>query len=275
MLNWLKELDRILRGEATRSAALRRGEVEVLEQELAVGILVLGAIYGACMGCFALTSRDEPEFRQLLSTILKVPTLFLLTFLVTCPSLYVFNALVGSRLTLLAMFRLFVASASVLLAVLASLGPIIAFFSLTTTNYSFIILLNVAAFAVSGILGLGFLLQTLHRLSAIQSEEPREVRVAPVEESPSTDEPPLVWTPPPAASRPPVALVGPRVKTIFYIWVVVFALVGAQMSWVLRPFVGDPKQPFVVFRHRETSHVFHGIWRAVVALFNESESDRP
>ena len=45
--------------------------------------------------------------------------------------------------------------------VLASLGPIVAFFSLSTTSYPFMLLFNVAVFSVSGVLGLTFLLQTL------------------------------------------------------------------------------------------------------------------
>ncbi len=41
------------------------------------------------------------------------------------------------------------------------------------------------------------------------------------------------------------------VKTIFNIWVLIFALVGAQMSWVLRPFVGGYGEGgFVWFRPR-------------------------
>jgi len=42
---------------------------------------------------------------------------------VTVPSLYVFNALVGSRLTVAAVVRLLVATLGVIVAVLASLGP--------------------------------------------------------------------------------------------------------------------------------------------------------
>ena len=45
--------------------------------------------------------------------MLKVPALFLLTLIVTMPSLYVFNALVGSRLTFLSVLRLLVASLAV------------------------------------------------------------------------------------------------------------------------------------------------------------------
>ena len=59
------------------------------------------------------------------------------------------------------------ASLAVNLAVLASLGPIVMFFSLSTKSYAFIQLLNVVMFSVAGVLGLIFLLQTLHRLTTI------------------------------------------------------------------------------------------------------------
>ena len=80
----------------------------------------------------------------------------------TFPSLYVFNALVGSRLTLRVVLQLLIAALAVNLAVLASMGPIVAFFSFSTTSWPFMVLLNVLVFAVSGVLGMAFLLQTLH-----------------------------------------------------------------------------------------------------------------
>jgi hypothetical protein len=42
--------------------------------------------------------------------------------------------------------------------------------------------------------------------------------------------------------------------------VVIYALVGAQMSWIPRPFVGAPELPFELFRNREANFfidVFH------------------
>ena len=97
---------------------------------------------------------DGPRYEQLLATTLKVPALFILTLLVTFPSLYVFNALVGSRLNVAAVLRLLIASLGVNLAVLASLGTIVAFFSVSTPNYGFMVLLNVVVFAVAGLVGL-------------------------------------------------------------------------------------------------------------------------
>ena len=100
--------------------------------------------------------------------MVKVPALFFLTLVVTFPSLYVFNALVGSRLALGSVLRLLVAALAVMVAVLSSLGPIVAFFSVSTTSYPFMVLLNVVVFGVSGVLGLIFLLQTLQRSSLLR-----------------------------------------------------------------------------------------------------------
>src|SRR5215510_3271889 len=139
---WLKQLDTLLRGERTTLDALRGGIIDVPMRvfvPLAVG---LGCIYGFCMGWFAMTARAG-AWMQLIASTVKLPALFLLTLLVTFPSLYVFNALVGCRLGFLAALRLLVAAVVVNLAVGASLGPILAFFTLSTSSYTFIVLLNV------------------------------------------------------------------------------------------------------------------------------------
>jgi hypothetical protein len=57
-------------------------------------------------------------------------------------------------------------------------------------------------------------------------------------------------------------VLGPHVRLVFTTWVIIFGLVGAQMSWVLRPFIGDPSQPFQWFRHRESN-----FFEAFVNLF--------
>ena len=93
----LKELDQILRGEKTRISALREGSIDIPLGGMSVLIVVLGWVSGACMGSFALLHQGGPVYGQLVASTLKVPALFLLTLQVTFPSLYVFNALVGSR----------------------------------------------------------------------------------------------------------------------------------------------------------------------------------
>lgn len=270
MLSPLRDLDRILRGEATRPSALRfTATVPVQATRLLPTLLLLGGVYGAFMGLFALINRPTAEPMQVLATVVKVPALFLLTLLVTFPSLYVFNALVGSRLNPVSLMRMLVASLGVILAVLGSLGPIVGFFSLTTESYPFMLVFNVVVFAVSGGLGLVFLARTLSRMSLHVSDDP----------------PIAAATAPPAAPAPAVAdplggadepvgpldgdgpLLGTNVRAVFAVWMVVFSLVGAQMSWVLRPFIGNPDQPFTWFRPRESSF-FEAVWGALRNLFS-------
>lgn len=283
MLSSFRQLDRILRGEATRLPALRQGAIDVSVGGLSVTLAALGAFYGVCMGSFAVITRGGEAAQQMLASAVKVPLLFLLTLAVTFPSLYVFNALVGSRLSILSMLRLLVAAVAVIMAILASFGTIVAFFSFSTTSYPFMKLLNVAVFGLSGLLGVRFLHQTLQRLTVAGDFEPPPTVSPPVPPAPPADAgfadpgaaemPPVAPPVPVVPLRPPGALDRlddrpPRseVRLVFRIWMVVFALVGAQMGWVLRPFIGDPNQPFTWFRPR-TSNIFQAILDAIGQTF--------
>jgi hypothetical protein len=261
MLNWLRELDRILRGEATRMAALRGGRMEIPAAGLSFVTIVLGMFYGLCMGSFAVINARAGSYLQMLASMVKVPALFFLTLLVTFPSLYVFNALVGSRLSFTSMLRLLVAAMAVMLALLASFGTIVAFFSFTTESYSFMVLLNVVVYAVAGFLGLGFLMQTLNRLTAALEASEFFSASTPLTE-PVAPAPVVPLAQPGALERlhPPAE----RAKSVFRIWIIVFGLVGAQMSWVLRPFIGGGKE-FALFRPRG-GNFFEAVWTQLMHL---------
>ena len=268
MKTWWSDLDRILRGEATRMIDLRKGTIEISVGGVTAALWILATLYGACMGCFAVFKAGGPTYLQVISSMIKVPALFLLTLAVTLPSLYVFNALMGSALSLRSVIRLLASTLAIIIAVLASLGPIVAFFSVSTTSYAFMVLLNVAVFGVSGLLGLAFLMQTLHRLSLAKALPPPLDPMEHVGESKDAT----------LSSREPIrgegaldALDdGPRSrpsKLVFRCWVVLFGLVGAQMGWVLRPFIGNPKSPFVWIRERD-SNFFEAVWGAVASFFS-------
>ncbi|MCD6393096.1 MAG: hypothetical protein J7M40_06270 [Planctomycetes bacterium] len=277
MLKWFRQLDEILRGDATRIGSLDEGKINIRVAGLSTVIILLAAIYGACMGSFNLLHPLGEEARikaydmymQLLASSVKLPLLFFLTLLVTFPSLYVFNALIGSRLSVVSALRLLVASMAVMLAVLASLGPIVVFFSLSTTSYSFMILLNVAICAIAGMLGLAFLLRTLHRLVLVQ--EARDCPIPPVQQSQEPggeDQQAQKVNAPPSGALDRVGMFTSRKAiNVFRIWTTVFALVGAQMSWVLRPFIGNPGLGFEWFRQRE-SNFFLAVLRTLGNLFS-------
>jgi hypothetical protein len=257
----LRDLDDLLRGSRTRPQELAERGFDVRARRMAITITLLCMIYGVCMGTFSLLKEtpptlDDPRGRylQVLASTLKTPALFFLTLLVTLPSLYVSNALVGSRLSAFNLIKLVVASLGVNAAVLASLGPIVAFFSVSTDSHAFIVLLNVAAFAIAGVLGLAFLLQTLHRLSGPKPPAPPRDSGTPIVEFADGIEVDTQAVPEPSAiDMPEGEVLGEHTRLVFRCWVVLFALVGAQMGWVLRPFIGRPELPFQWFRERHSN----------------------
>ena len=269
MTKAIGELDRLLRGETTKIEKLKRGILDVDASGLAVVILVLGLFYGACMGSFGIAQKGMSAVPQLIATTGKVPLLFLLTLIVTFPSLYVFNALVGSRLTLASTMRLIVAAMAIMLAVLSSLGTIVAFFSVSTNDYYFMLILNVVVFSISGLLGMKFLLHTLHRLTIAQDAEEFAARAT--EAKTESD---LALAPQASSQLPQGALdkmsdqaIEANVSTIFRIWIIVFGLVGAQMGWVLRPFIGAPNMDFSLFRGRD-SNFFEAVLNTLARLLH-------
>lgn len=272
MLTLLRELDQILRGQRTRLEDLREGTIPFPLGGILMLLFLLGVIYGFCMGWFgwfnrmgaAIAETGESSVAsdanmQVLASMIKTPMLFLLTLIVTFPSLYVFNALVGSKLQYGSLLRLLVAALAVTMAVLASFGPIVAFFSVTSESYSFIVLFNVILFSVAGLLGCLFLLQTLHRLSVATGME-RTVEI--VEHS---DEPPART--PGAIDRYDGHVLKAHVKSVVRLWIVVYGVVGAQMAWILRPFIGKPDEPFTWFRDRQ-SNFFESVWQHLLNLFS-------
>jgi hypothetical protein len=53
---------------------------------------------------------------------------------------------------------------------------------------------------------------------------------------------------------------------VFNAWTLIYAVVGAQMGWILRPFIGAPSEPFQWFRERQ-SNFFVVVWESFLRLF--------
>ncbi|MEN3609259.1 hypothetical protein AAH979_06905 [Plantactinospora sp. ZYX-F-223] len=67
---------------------------------------------------------------------------------------------------------------------------------------------------------------------------------------------------------PPSPSGGPRPAsmTLLYIWILLFGFVGTQLAWTLRPFFGDPEQPFAFFRSID-GNFYAEILRSLGSLF--------
>jgi hypothetical protein len=161
------------------------------------------ALYGAVMGI-----THSPL--QALYSALKLPLLYLLTLVVCLPSLYFFNILLGSRLWLPQVLALSLTAITVTAALSASLAPITLFFWLSGRDYHFALFLNVVFLAITGAIGLIFLVRGMHQIDRIRGLFN------------------LRW---------PILLV----------WMTLYGFVGTQMAWILRPFMGTLKEvlPFV------------------------------
>ena len=271
-------IDRLLRGDFTR------GGDPAAVQAVSLGSLIragfaMGAIYGVFMGLYAVARPDHRSVAQFLATTAKVPLLFLLTLFVTFPSLYVFSALANSRARFLETLRLLLAVLAVTLAVLASFGPITGFFTLSTDSYDFMVILNVAFFAVAGFIGLGVLRGALWTLFATppvpsSADSPLAPPVAPVAPvaSPTPELPigPVVVSPrlAPLDDQPEPLFRRPSASfAVFRVWILIYVVVGAQMSWILRPFIGNPNEPFTLFRSRD-SHFFEALFATIRRLLS-------
>lgn len=263
MIGWLKQLDDLLRGRTTAPELLAAGRIELPTRRFVVLAILLGAVFGFIMGWYAFLRGSPDSGWQVLASMAKLPALFLLTLLVTFPSLYVFNALVGCQLSFTATLRLLIGAILINVTVAASLGPILGFFTLSTTSYPFMVLLNVALLAVAGVVALGFLMHTLRRLSVAHWQALERSR----QQSADAAGP---------LTRGENGLVDnqdAQARSIFRIWVLIYGLVGAQMGWLLRPFIGSPNMPFSWFRERQ-GNFFSAVWNALQGLLQIDMTSR-
>ena len=149
---------------------------------------------------------------QALSSAAKLPMLFLTTLVVCAPTLYFFNLNFGSNQSLGQNVALMLTTITVTSVLLLSFAPVVTFFLLTTSQYQFFKLLNVGVFTISGIVGVTFLGYGM-RIVSYAGDDGTGARRA------------VVW-----------------------LWIMLYAFVGSQMAWTLRPFVGAPGLPFELFR---------------------------
>lgn len=163
---------------------------------------------------------------QALASALKLPTLYLLTLAICLPTLYLFNLVWGGRLAARQVLALLLATITVTAALTVAFAPITLFFLITAQSYPFFVLLNTAILGLTGGVGLGFLVQGVRFLNH-EAEGGARVHVG-----------------------------------LLNAWLLLYAFVGTQLGWTLRPFFGDPGMPFVLFRHLEGN--FYG---GVVELF--------
>jgi hypothetical protein len=145
---------------------------------------------------------------QAFYSAVKVPLLIGATVALGLPSFFILNTLLGVRDDFARAARAIVAAQAGLTVILVALAPLTGFWYASSADYQAAILFNGLMFGVATA-GAQALLRRAYG--------------------------PLV-----ARDR--------RHRALLRIWGVLYAFVGIQMGWILRPFVGNPEVPSEFFR---------------------------
>lgn len=186
---------------------------------LLISSTVFFAIYGAILGA-------SSTWMQCLVSAIKLPALYLLTLIICFPTLYFFNVMFGSKRTFEQYLTLLMTAMAMISILLFGFAPVSLFFLISSTDYTFFLLLNIAIMAITGFLGISFFDQGMQSLSE-EDAEGKEIRL-----------------------------------NILRFWLGLYAFVGTQLGWTLRPFFGSPGKAFELFRNRE-SNFYLSVWDSI------------
>lgn len=167
-------------------------------------------VYGLLYGAvMGMFAGVNPDrWLQILYSAIKVPLLLLATFAISLPSFFVINTLLGLRSDFGDAVRSLMITQAVLTIILASLSPLTLVWYAGSTDYPAAIALNAVMFGIASFAAQAVLRRHYRTLIARD----------------------------------------PRHRLMLRAWIVIFAFVGIQMGWTLRPFIGDPSRPPAFFR---------------------------
>lgn len=146
---------------------------------------------------------------QMLLSGIKLPLLLGLAALVSLPVVYFYCLYFKARLTVYQLGALLSAMLVVVGVLSLAFAPALLVLWISVGDYGLYKLACVAVLALNGILGVLFLKQGLEGIVRGGLGRPREA--------------------------------------FFWMWAALFALVGGQLAWLMRPFIGDPEASFQVF----------------------------
>ncbi|MGB3559342.1 MAG: actin-binding WH2 domain-containing protein [Geitlerinemataceae cyanobacterium] len=226
--NYFSVLIELLRDRHSFMADIGKNErVKTKITALLFSSSIFFAVYGLIMGSFS-------GWMQAISSAVKLPILYLMTMTICLPTLYFFNILFGSRKNFIQHIGVVIAAVASISVLLFSFAPVTLFFLISAPNqYSFFLLLNVAVLTLTGCVGIKFLYDGMQLIS--EQEEG--------------------------------TLEGKQNQTkLLKSWLFLYAFVGSQLGWTLRPFFGSPERPFQLLRNLE-GNFYQGVLTAILNLF--------
>ena len=205
-------------------------------QKVAAIVLVFGPVYGTAMGAYAFVVGKRSlveQLPQLIYSGVKVPLLIALTVAISLPSFFVINTLLGLRDDFREAFRAIVSVQAGMAVILVSLFPLTLFsyisLAATESSYPLAILVNAGMFGLASVSA-----QVLLR-GYYQELIDRNRR--------------HLW--------------------MVRMWILVYAFVGIQAGYVLRPFIGDPDSPTTFLRKESFQNAYVKVIELVWQVLSE------
>lgn len=192
----------------------------------------LAAMAGGGLAIYGLTMGAQYSIPQALSSAVKLPLLYLVTLLITLPAFHFVSLYLGSRNSLGKTILSLGYGTAVTAVLAASIAPISLFFMLIGSSYHFLVLLHVAVLGFCSCAGAATM---FHNMTYLNRKG----------EGFSTST---------------------TAEWCFSAWLLLFAIVGTQMGYMLRPFIGSA-QEFELLR-TEPGNFFEAVFRAVGAFFS-------
>ncbi len=225
----LRTVDAILRHQPSGARESRLSWMVVLG-----AVVFCGLVYGTVMGSHAWVvgkrSLNEQGLQMFYSAI-KVPLLLGVTTSVALPSFFVFNTILGLRDDFGVVMRSILSVQAGLTIILASLAPITLFFYVsspaTQAAYQSAILFNAMMFGTASV-SAQLLLRVYYR---------------------------------------PLIVKNPLHRRMLWVWIGLYAFVGIQCGWILRPFIGDHQLETAFFRKDKFGNAYVKVWEMVCDVF--------
>lgn len=155
---------------------------------------------------------------------LKLPLLLFTTTAICLPGFFVLNTVLGLREDFRAAMQAILAGQGALAVALAALAPLTRFFYFSSTDYNSALLFNAAMFTLATTAGQIVMLRD-YRLLITRHR---------------------------------------RHIVMLCTWVAMYAFVGIQTAWMLRPFVGSPNMPVTFFRQEPFSNAYVVVARLIL-----------
>ena len=166
----------------------------------------------------------------ILASAIKLPALYLLTLIICIPTLFFFDILFGSKLNFKQYTTMALTAVAVISVLLFSFAPVVLFFLISVEGYNFFILLNVLVMAITGAVGVRLFYKGMLDMVGPEAIE-QKLR-----------------------------------RRLLQGWVFLYGLVGSQLAWTLRPFIGNPGEDFSFFRPEIDSNFYAQVLRAIRAM---------